>query len=184
MKHSRVIAGIVGVFTFVLLAFNLTSAAGPAPTAPVWDAKSSADLAQALHDMHEMWNRGDMKAVENVIAGDDLLVTFELGGDDKTPVALRSRNDILSFMKKVDDDTGTQGEKYEMEMPKMSCRATDSFGVCTEECKVHLTRDSKTVRIDNLFGTAVAAKYPDGWKWIQWHMSVGPSFDPRHDDRD
>ncbi len=174
MKLSRILASLIAVLSLVALAFTMASAANPASGAPAWDGKASAELAQALHDMHEMWNRGDMEGVKNVIAGDDVLVTFELGPDNKTPVALHSRNEILKFMQNVDTDTGKQGEKFEMELPKMSCRATATFGVCTEECTVHLTRDAKSVRTDKLFGTAVAVKYPDGWKWIQWHMSVGP----------
>jgi len=146
--------------------------AGP-KTAPMWDAKESADLAKALHYMHEVWNRGDMDAVRNVIAGDDVLVTFELGPDNKTPVPLRSREQILNFMKNVELETGKTDEAFEMEMPKMNCRANGQFGVCTEECTVHLKKGGKDSRIDKLFGTAIAVKYPDGWKWIQWHMSVG-----------
>jgi hypothetical protein len=143
---------------------------------PQWDAKASAEVAHALHEMHEMWNRGDMEAVKNVIAGDSSLVTFELSADNKTPVALRSRDDILAFMQKVAADTDADGTQYRMDMPKMNCRATASVGVCTEECTVHLMRNDRSVRTDKLFGTSVAVKYPEGWKWIQWHMSaaVGP----------
>lgn len=148
--------------------------AGPKPaTSNVWDAKESTDLAKALHYMHEVWNQGDMDAVRNVIAGDDVLVTFELGPDNRTPVPLRSRDQIIAFMKNVETETGKQDEAYQMEMPKMNCRANSQFGVCTEECTVHLVKNGQTTRIDKLFGTAVAVKYPDGWKWIQWHMSAG-----------
>ena len=148
--------------------------AGPKPApSTMWDAKESAELAKSLHYMHEVWNKGDMDAVRNVIAGDDVLVTFELGPDNRTPVPLRSREQILNFMKNVELETGKQDEAYEMEMPKMNCRANGQFGVCTEECTVHLKKGGQTTRVDKLFGTAIAAKYPDGWKWIQWHMSVG-----------
>jgi len=144
------------------------------PATVQWDAKATQEVAHSLHYMHQVWNAGDMEAVKKVIAGDDVLVTFELGADNKTPVTLRSREEIIAFMKGVDTQTANVGENYEMEMPKMNCRATSTFGVCTEECSVHLVKQGKTERVDKLFGTAVAVKYPDGWKWIQWHMSVGP----------
>jgi hypothetical protein len=144
-----------------------------AAASSVWNAKDSAELAKSLHYMHEVWNKGDMDAVRNVIAGDDVLVTFELGPDNRTPVPLRSREQILNFMKNVEVETGKTDEAYEMEMPKMSCRANGQFGVCTEECTVHLMKNGSSTRVDKLFGTAIAVKYPDGWKWIQWHMSVG-----------
>jgi len=176
MKLTRTRVGLAGGSMAVVVALAMAATtASSAENVFKWDDKASAEVAHALHQMHEMWNRGDMEAVKNVIAGDDVLVTFELGPDNKTPVALRSRNDILAFMRNVDTETASDSTKYEMEMPKMQCRANGTFGVCTEECTVHLKKDAKDVRVDKLFGTAIAVKYPDGWKWIQWHMSVGPT---------
>jgi hypothetical protein len=58
-------------------------------------------------------------------------------------------------------------------MPKMNCRATATFGVCTEECTVRLKMPDGTERVDHLFGTGTAIKTDGAWKWVQWHMSVG-----------
>ncbi|BDC50506.1 hypothetical protein F183_A28220 [Bryobacterales bacterium F-183] len=160
---------VAGATTFLVAGSKSTSQ----PKDVKWDEKESAEVARSLHEMHENWNKGDMEAVRKVIAGDDVLVTFELGPDNKTPVPLRSRDEILAFMSKVELDTANVGTSFEMEMPKMNCRATSSFGICTEECTVHLKKNGSTTRIDKLFGTSIAVKYADGWKWIQWHMSVG-----------
>jgi hypothetical protein len=171
---TRFAIGTSIVAVAALAAVGLITAATPNTGGVQWDAQASADVAHALHYMHEVWNAGDMDAVKKVIAGDDVLVTFELGPDNKTPVPLRSKNELIQFLFNISKDTGAQEEAYVMEMPKMRCRATANFGVCTEECTVHLKKSGHDVRIDKLFGTAVAVKYPDGWKWIQWHMSVAP----------
>jgi hypothetical protein len=156
-----------------LVIATMMMAGGSNASAPAtaWDAKASEEVAHALHHMHEAWNAGDMEAVKKVIAGDDVLLTFELSADNKTPVVLRSRADILKFMDGITSTTEAKNENYVMEMPKMRCRATATFGVCTEECNVHLKRADGGERVDKLLGTAIAMKYPDGWKWIQWHMS-------------
>lgn len=174
MFTKRVGIGISVVSLAAVAAVGLLTAASNSTGNVQWDAKASADVAHALHYMHEVWNAGDMEAVKKVIVGDDVLVTFELGADNKTPVPLRSRNELIQFLGNVAKETGKQDEAYVMEMPKMNCRATANFGVCTEECTVHLKKSGSDTRVDKLFGTAVAVKYPDGWKWIQWHMSVAP----------
>lgn len=174
MKLTLGAIGTAGVTLTLVTGLFLASGNSTAGQNVQWNDKASAEIAHALHEMHEMWNKGDMEAVKKVIAGDNVLVTFELGPDNKTPVPLRSRDEILAFMKKVAVETADDGTRYEMEMPKMHCRATDNFGVCTEECTVHLMRENKSVRTDKLFGTSIAVKYADGWKWVQWHMSVAP----------
>ena len=173
MKKIGIGMSVVALAALVAVGL-LTAASNNSAGNVQWDEKASAEVAHALHYMHEVWNNGDMEAVKKVIAGDDVLVTFELGADNKTPVPLRSRAELLQFLSNVSKETGSQDEAYVMEMPKMHCRATASFGVCTEECTVHLKKSGNDQRIDKLFGTAVAVKYPDGWKWIQWHMSVAP----------
>ena len=172
MKHTDAAIRTAGISLAIAAGLALLAGHGTAGQKVQWDAKASAEVAHALHQMHEMWNRGDMEAVKNVIAGDSALVTFELSADNKTPIALRSRDEILAFMKKVTVETGADGTQYKMDMPTMNCRATASFGVCTEECTVHLMRNDKTIRTDKLFGTSVAVKHSDGWKWVQWHMSA------------
>lgn len=165
------VASCAGVM-LAIGALAVVNANGP-KTAPgaAWDPKASEEVAHALHQMHEAWNAGDMEAVKRVIAGDDVLLTFELAPDNKTPVVLRSRDDIIKFISNVDTSSTNKGENYVMEMPKMHCRATATFGICTEECNVHLKRADGSSRLDKLFGTAIAVKQNDGWKWIQWHMS-------------
>jgi hypothetical protein len=138
-----------------------------------WDDKASKDLAAALHSMHEVANSGDMKALKQLLVGDDALVTFELAADNATPVSLRSKKEIDAFIDQVNEGASAQQGAFTLDMPKMNCRATTTFGVCTEECTVRFKTTDGTERVDHLFGTATGVKTADGWKWVQWHMSVG-----------
>lgn len=140
-----------------------------------WDEKESKELAQAFHHMHQVGNAGDLEALKKLVIGDDVLVTFELGPDNRSPVALSSRDELFSFMNKLinaKDEFAQQGSFF-LEMPEMQCRATKTFGVCTEFCVVRIKAPDGKERVDYLYGTSTAVKYTDGWKMIQWHMSVG-----------
>src|SRR6185312_4201003 len=65
-----------------------------------WDDHEAHELAHTLHHMHELVNEGKFEEAEKMIAGDDVLVTFELGLDDNSsPVALRSKKEVFKFMK-------------------------------------------------------------------------------------
>ena len=147
---------------------------GDSPKSPVeWDERASKELAAEFHRIHVAWNKGDTETVKRLIAGDDVLVTFELGTDGSTPIALRSKKDINAFFDGIVKGTNDSTTAIVLEMPKMNCRATSTFGVCTEECTVRFKSNDNSERVDKYFGTAVAVKYPDGWKWIQYHMSTG-----------
>lgn len=145
---------------------------GEAAKSPIaWDERASKELMHEFHSIHEASNKGDIETVKKLIAGDDVLVTFELGSD-LSPVPLRSKKDIDSFLDRIVKEAVDDQGEYVLEMPVMNCRATQNFGVCTEECTIHYKMADGTERVDKSFGTAVAVKYPDGWKWIQYHMSV------------
>jgi hypothetical protein len=137
-----------------------------------WDDKAAKDLAQALHNMHEVANSGDMKALKNQLIGDDVLVTFELAANNMTPVPLRSKKEIDAFVDRVNGVADAQQGEFTLDMPVMNCRATATFGVCTEECTVRFKGADGVERVDKLYGTATGVKTADGWKWVQWHMSV------------
>jgi hypothetical protein len=138
-----------------------------------WDDKASNDLAAELHRIHEVANSGDTKTLKQSYIGDDALTTFELDPDNATPVPLRSKKEIDAFLDKVNEGAITQQGTFTLDMPKMNCRATATFGVCTEECTVHFKMADGTERIDHLFGSGTAVKTAGEWKWVQWHMSVG-----------
>ncbi len=173
--RGGLIAG--ALFLFLAGAISLSTSAsigGAAPKSAVqWEDKASKEVAAALHHMHEVANSGDMKTLSNLLVGDDVLVTFELASDNRTPVPLRSKKEIDQFMAGLVKQTGDENVTVTLDMPVMKCRATSSFGVCTEECTVRVKPGKGAERVDKLFGTAVAVKYGDEWKWIQWHMSVG-----------
>ena len=116
----------------------LTSArAGTSQDAAQWDAKASQELMMALHHSHEVANAGDIEALKKAYIGDEGLVTFELNPDNATPVALRSKKDIDAHLGAVSVGINVQGT-LNLDGPKMNCRATETFGVCTEECTVRI----------------------------------------------
>jgi hypothetical protein len=138
----------------------------------VWDDKASKELAAALHHMHEVANAGDINALKQSMIGDDKLVTFELASDQMTPVPLRSKEEIDKHLDAINEGLSAEGT-LTLDMPKMNCRATPTFGVCTEECTIRIKMADGTERIDHFFGTGSAIKTGGEWKWVQWHMSVG-----------
>ena len=142
------------------------------PATMVWDDKASKELAAALHYTHEVANSGDIKALKKLMIGDDALVTFELASDQRTPVPLRGKNEIDKHLDAVNQGVSAAGT-LSLDMPKMNCRATATFGVCTEECTVRLKKPDGTEQIDHFFGTGTAVKLDGEWKWVHWHMSVG-----------
>ena len=142
------------------------------PATMVWDEKASKELAAALHYTHEVANAGDIKALKQLMIGDDALVTFELASDQRTPVPLRSKKEIDQHLDAVNQGVSSAGT-LSLDMPKMNCRATATFGVCTEECTVRLKKADGTEQIDHFFGTGTAVKLDGQGKWLHWHMSGG-----------
>lgn len=143
-----------------------------------WDAEATAELTQALHDLHKTWNTGDITSLRKHMIGDDVLTTFELDPRTHRPIALSSKAEIDAFIGDIDTTQSQDNLVTKLEHPKLRCRATATWGVCTEQCKVHFS-DAKTgehVATDELISTQVAVKTEEGWRWIQWHMSqAGPA---------
>ena len=139
---------------------------------PQWDEQASKDLMAALHRSHDEANAGDIQALKQAYIGDDALVTFELDPDNATPVALRSKKEIDAHLDRVSAGINAEGT-LNLDGPKMNCRATASFGVCTEECTVRLKKPDGSEHVDHFFGSGTAVKIGGEWKWVQWHMSVG-----------
>lgn len=170
------IRGAVGIALVSLAASTLlvavgAKAASSAKDAVQWNDQASKELLEALHHTHEVANAGDINAVKRAYIGDNALVTFELGADD-SPVALRTKKEIDAHIDKVSAGINTEGT-LNLDGPKMQCRATGNFGVCTEECTVRLKRANGTEQVDHYFGSGTAVKIGNEWKWVQWHMSVG-----------
>lgn len=141
---------------------------------PQWDEKASKELHAMLHRTHELSNVGDLKALKQSYMGDDTLVTFELDPDNATPVSLRSKKEIDAHLERVSAGLNQQGSLVlDLQKLKMNCKATASFGVCTEECTIRLKKPDGTEQVDHFFGTGTAVKTGGEWKWVQWHMSVG-----------
>ena len=172
IRGGSIALAFVAATTLLWIATSAKTHGSPAKDTIQWDDKASRELAAALHYMHEVANAGDIKALKQLIIGDDKLVTFELASDQLTPVPLRSKTEIDKHIDAVNAGTSTQGT-LSLDMPKMNCRATATFGVCTEECTIHIKKPDGTDQIDHFFGTGSAIKVNGEWKWVQWHMSVG-----------
>jgi glutamate/tyrosine decarboxylase-like PLP-dependent enzyme len=155
--------------TLLLVASAQTSST--AKNTVQWDDQASKELMQALHRSHEQANAGDIQALKQAYIGDSALVTFELN-PDSSPVALRSKKEIDAHLDRVSTEINTEGT-LTLDGPKMNCRATANFGVCTEECTVRLKKANGTEQVDHFFGSGTAVKLGGEWKWVQWHMSVG-----------
>jgi hypothetical protein len=137
-----------------------------------WDDQASKELMAALHHTHDVANAGDIEALKQSYIGDNALVTFELDPNNATPIALRSKKEIDAHLDRVSAGINAEGT-LNLDGPKMSCRATATFGVCTEECTVRLKKADGTEHVDHFFGSGTAVKIGGEWKWVQWHMSVG-----------
>lgn len=157
--------------TLLWIASSRTSGSTAKDTAQ-WDDKASKELAAALHHTHEVANAGDIKALKQSYIGDDALVTFELDPDNATPVTLRSKKEIDAHLDRVSAGMSAEGT-LTLDGPKMNCRATATFGVCTEECTIRLKKADGTEQVDHFFGSGTAVKIGGEWKWVQYHMSVG-----------
>jgi hypothetical protein len=156
--------------TLLWIASARTSGSTAKDTAQ-WDDKASKELTMALHHTHEVANAGDIKALKQSYIGDDALVTFELD-TNLTPVSLRSKKEIDAHLDRVSAGMNAEGT-LTLDGPKMNCRATATFGVCTEECTIRLKKADGTEQIDHFFGSGTAVKIGGEWKWVQYHMSVG-----------
>jgi hypothetical protein len=165
-----------GAATLLWIAIASTNANGRAEDTVQWDDQASKELAAALHYTHEVANAGNTAALKKSYIGDDDLVTFELDPDNATPITLRSKQEIDAHFDRVTAGLRQQGT-LKLDGPKMNCRASATFGVCTEECTVRLKKPDGTEQVDHFFGSGTAVKISGEWKWVQWHMSVGAPRD-------
>jgi hypothetical protein len=138
-----------------------------------WDEASSRELERELHRLHDIWNAGDIASLRKYIIGDAVLPTFELDPRNHTPITISSSADFDSFIANVIKVQKDSNIVAELEHPGLRCRATTTWGICTEECTVHYKNatDGKRIATDKLRATQVAVRTPEGWRWIQWHMS-------------
>ncbi len=143
-----------------------------------WDTKSSQDLEASLHHLHQIWNTGDFDALKKYIIGDDVTPTFELDPGTHKAIKLQSKADLDRFMTKVQTVQNESNVVTELDVPKVHCRATATWGYCTEECTVKYKKKSgELVHVDELLSTQIAVNTKDGWRWIQWHMSAARPTD-------
>jgi hypothetical protein len=172
-KRGGISIALACLATLTLLwVASAQTTARTATATPQWDEQASKELTAALHHHHEVANAGDIEALKGFYVGDNALVTFELDPDNATPVVLRSKQEIDAHLDRVSAGINAEGTLL-LDGPKMNCRATGTFGVCTEECTVRLKKADGTEHVDHFFGSGTAVKVGSEWKWVQWHMSVG-----------
>lgn len=137
-----------------------------------WDEKYSKELEASLHQLHEIWNTGDIASLKQFIIGDDFLPTFELDPRTHQPIKLESKADLDGFISKVLTTQDDRKLVTELDTPKVKCRATATWGFCTEECSVkYKAQTGELLGTDKLWSTQIAINTAKGWRWIQWHMS-------------
>jgi SnoaL-like domain len=152
---------------------NVTAPADSSSGYVQWDAQASRDLEAEVHRLHEIWNSGDIASLKKYIIGDSMLPTFELEPKTHNPIKLQSRADFERFIGAVMAAERSTKLVTELENPKVHCRATATWGICTEECSVlYKNADSgELAGVDKLWSTQIAVRTAEGWRWIQWHMS-------------
>lgn len=137
-----------------------------------WDEKYSKDLEVSLHELHEVWNTGDIAALKKYIIGDDVLPTFELDPRTHQPIRLGSKAELDEFVSKVATTQDDRNLVTELDPPTVRCRATATWGFCTEECSVkYKAQSGELLGTDKLWSTQIAVNTEKGWRWVQWHMS-------------
>jgi hypothetical protein len=137
-----------------------------------WDEKASKDLEASLHKLHEIWNTGDIASLKQYIIGDSWIPTFELDPKTHQPIKLESKADLDGFIARTLTAQDDRKLVTELDMPKLRCRATATWGFCTEECSVkYKAQTGELLGTDKLWSTQIAINTPEGWRWIQWHMS-------------
>lgn len=163
---------MAGVAAVVLSVGPWASAFAQSDTGgPRWNPRTAAELTEAMHRMHTVWDSGDQAALKSVILGDEALVTFELDPRTHEPVRLASKAALDRFVDAIVADQEATNTTFELENPVVNCKGLDDFGVCTEECVVRMKTPDGTEEVHRLWSTATAVKLQGEWKWIQWHMS-------------
>jgi hypothetical protein len=171
-----------GMLVLIVMAFAFAQQRGAAKQNPAqaqsavrWDEAASKSLESEYHKLHNSWNALDVKSLKNMLVGDDVLATFDLDPDTSEPVKLTSKLDMDKFTDKIFEGFKSSNIKVLAQHPMIKCRATSDFGACTEECRVQLFLPNGQKQVQLLRASAIAVKYTDGWKFIQWHMSkAGP----------
>jgi len=169
-RHTIVACLTVAVILAVFVAVGRSTATATTDGVK-WNAAASQELTMALHKLHEVWNSGDIRSLKHQIIGDDTLVTFELDPEKHLPLRLASKRDIDGFVDSIVSTQSAVQSTFKLDSPTVNCKATDTIGICTEECTVHVTTPDGVEEVDRLWSTAVAVKQGGEWKWVQWQMS-------------
>jgi len=170
--------GTLVTISLVLVGTTLFAGDTPSNGAGVnWNAAEGKALEQELIKLHEALNAMDLDAIKREVIGDDVLVTFDVDPDTLKPIKLTSQDDIIRYTQRFFDSLKKTGATSKAEHPMIACRATSTFGACTEECKVKLILADGSQQEQQLRATVLAVKQGGNWKFIQWHMSeAGPSY--------
>ncbi|HJQ23878.1 MAG TPA: nuclear transport factor 2 family protein [Blastocatellia bacterium] len=179
-QRPKSLAGFMKASMLVLILVIVGVSQNNSPSGPkkqvVWDEAEAKELESQYHRLHDAWNALDVKALKRMIVGDEILASFDLDPDTNDPVKLTSKQEIDKFTDKIFEGFKKSGVKTLAQHPMIKCRATGELGICTEECRVQLIMPDGGKTVQLLRASAVAIRQPDGWRFIQWHMSAaGPA---------
>lgn len=172
LRRARLYAAtllvIAAAAPFAIGRYSAVSAATPA-----WSASATEALTADYHRLHDAWNMLDVPALKRMLAGDDQLATFDLDPETYQPIKLQSKGEMDRFTDRIFQTLKASGATVRNDHPRIACKATDTVGVCTEECRVNVTLPDGRREVQLLRASAVAIRQGDSWKFIQWHMSSG-----------
>jgi ketosteroid isomerase-like protein len=134
------------------------------------DVRAENAIIESMHRLHIAFDNRDIVTISDYIADDDFLFVYELDPSGR-PVKLNSKAELLAWLHNMFKEFGQQNARTEAREPVMTARATATFGMVTEECKLKILMPDGTIQLEALRATAVARKGHDGWKFTHWHMS-------------
>lgn len=163
-----------------LLLLGLVGCARPeprttTPTIALWDDASARELLTLQGELNGAWANGDLELIKNSLADDAFVTSFHLDARAQ-PAALKSKDELLAFAGQVFADIKQRGGMVTIVPRGTECRATGTFGVCTNEFDLKMNFGEKTEML-SFRATSVSRKRPDGWKIIHWHSSLATTAD-------
>jgi len=145
-------------------------APAPPPPVAVWDDAAAGELRTQADATFKAWEMGDMAAVRRMMASDGALDIYDF--DDKgNPAKYATAEAMIGAAERMMAEAKKMGAPPKLELRAADCRATATFGVCTQEFDAHMFMPDGTTQTWSFRGTGTARKGSDGWKWTHWHAS-------------
>jgi ketosteroid isomerase-like protein len=147
------------------------TAAAPDTSVIAWDAGAAAALKDLNERTMNAHNAMDLAAFKALMATEGSLPSFDMD-ESGTPVRYATPADALAATEAMFGMMKTAGIKASAATRSADCRASATLGLCAIEMDVKLTMPDGQTQSLMSRGTAAAARFADGWKWIHWHGSM------------